>query len=603
MLFGVLTWTAWSFAAPTDAFAGRWLFQIATKQGELLPIFIVEIAENAGKPKATLLHAQASLDFSIPLFEISSGTMRIDLKTERGTLSFAAKPVSNDLLKGTVNGGAFMDREFLAERTDLDEIGHQKRPTREEQADFARGAVKRDPHERIEGVRAFLRKHSQSDLKVRAYETLFGAYLEIDDDQGLIEAAEAVILNSADRLKAKSDVAMQLAVRSRLLGQAEKYADEALYQSSPDSPDRASYLNSRGWVAMKKNEYADAVRYLREAHTLRPEDGRISILYAEALSATGEQAEALKQYLSAYVQTGSAQAMQILERVYLKDHASLDGLHEKVDAAYREQPQLFDPGKYTGPPPKRVVLVEQFTGSSCMPCQASDYGYEGVAEHYPSQAVIPLSYHLHVPQPDPLANLDSRARGDYYEVHSTPMVFLSGNTKRTGGGNKTAAEQFFKDYKSVIDQQLQRPTSVKIQVDAALDGDVLTYKAHADLGDGPPAKLRLRLALVEGMVHYTGHNGNHFHRNVVRKMLPQPAGIGPAGGAGDSIEISGTQDIGVLEGDLKDYLASYRDANWDSPFGDPQNRIDRGDLRLVAFVQNDETKEVLQAAMVSVSPQ
>ena len=58
-----------------------------------------------------------------------------------------------------------------------------------------------------------------------------------------------------------------------------------------------------------------------------------------------------------------------------------------------------------------------------------------------------------------------------------------------------------------------------------------------------------------------------------------------------------TADVGEIKGKLTQYLDEFAATR---PFPKPQRPMELKNLKVVAFVQNDETKAVLQAAIVDV---
>jgi hypothetical protein len=127
-------------------------------------------------------------------------------------------------------------------------------------------------------------------------------------------------------------------------------------------------------------------------------------------------------------------------------------------------------------------------------------------------------------------------------------------------------------------------------------GDKIDVTAEVSDVQEPGDKVRLRLVLVEGWVGFTGSNGLPYHHHVVRAMPGGPDGIGVA-------KKAAKQSAAVDLGELRDQLNQYLDkAAQKRDIGDLPRPMDFRRLYVVAFVQNDETKEVLQAVQVDVPP-
>src|SRR5262249_25822055 len=111
----------------------------------------------------------------------------------------------------------------------------------------------------------------------------------------------------------------------------------------------------------------------------------------------------------------------------------------------------------------------------------------------------------------------------------------------------------------------------------------------------PAETLRLRLALVEAQVSYTAGNGLKVHHHVVRAL--------PGGAEGLAIkEKSAKQTVRVdleeLRKELKKYLDDF--AAKEAAFPNDQRPLELKDLRVIAFVQDDATRAVLQAVQAEV---
>ncbi len=230
-------------------------------------------------------------------------------------------------------------------------------------------------------------------------------------------------------------------------------------------------------------------------------------------------------------------------------------------------------------------LVERFTNCSCGPCaQLNNAWYNAT-----TQALIASGEMTHViyngdwPSPgecDPMHLLNqanNNARIAYYGVNAVPWIEVNGINVATSQTAFTTAvtngnagfspfeitltpERFSND---VID------VTLKIKRDAT---DVTTF------GD-----VRLRVALTEKTVVITGNpcctNGETHFFSECRALLPNAAGTSiqvPA--PGDSVELS-------LQFIPPQYF--IEEVNFDS-------------IRVVAYIQDDDTKEVYQSTMTDL---
>jgi hypothetical protein len=246
----------------------------------------------------------------------------------------------------------------------------------------------------------------------------------------------------------------------------------------------------------------------------------------------------------------------------------------------------------------RTVLVELFTGAQCPPCVAADLAFDALGQTYKPSEVVLLQYHEHIPRTDPLANPDSEDRLKYYSrmVEGTPTVLFNGRPDAEGGGGIDEAQAKYNEFREVIDEQLEKPgMAVKLTARAVRKGNTVQITATvSDLAD-PADKLRLRLALVEANVEYAGSNKITLHHHVVRVMPGGPEGMALK-------DKTATQTVTVDLDKVRKDLEKYQDelAKGDDPFPGKKPAVELKNLTLVAFVQNDQTREVLLAVQTEV---
>ncbi|WP_439627238.1 hypothetical protein [Gemmata sp.] len=247
----------------------------------------------------------------------------------------------------------------------------------------------------------------------------------------------------------------------------------------------------------------------------------------------------------------------------------------------------------------RGVLVEVFTGAECPPCAAVDLAFDGLLKTYPPADVVLLQYHLHIPRPDPLTNADSAFRGEEFygdQLRGAPTVFVAGKLGPAGGGPPSNAGKTYEAIRESIDAALEKPAGVKLAL-AVTKGEKGGYTAKATVADleTPGEKVVLRFALAEERVRYAGGNGIRYHHMVVRSM---PGGTKGFPLAKKTAEQTVTFDPAEVRGALNKYLDNFVKA--DEPFPRPDRPLALKNLKLVAFVQNDATREVLTAVQVDV---
>jgi protein-disulfide isomerase len=276
--------------------------------------------------------------------------------------------------------------------------------------------------------------------------------------------------------------------------------------------------------------------------------------------------------------------------------ARIEKLEAKADAEYLKTMPPFETTRFTGTRrSERPVLVELFTGAQCPPCVAADVAFDALEKTYKPADVVLLQYHLNIPGPDALTNADTEARQQYYgeEVGGTPTIFFNGKPGAGGGGPMSAGKAKYGEYRDIIRPLLDASaTAPKLQAHATRKGDKLEILAEVSDLEQPSEKIRLRLALVEEQVRYVGGNGLRFHHRVVRAF--------PGGADGLPLTEKAAKHAVTL--DLAELRKTVSERQ-EKPGARQASRrpMDLNKLRLVAFIQNDDSKQVLQSTEVGIT--
>ena len=107
----------------------------------------------------------------------------------------------------------------------------------------------------------------------------------------------------------------------------------------------------------------------------------------------------------------------------------------------------------------------------------------------------------------------------------------------------------------------------------------------------------LRLLVVEDTVKFVGGNQVRFHHHVVRAM---PGGVDGIAIKDKAFKHSATVDLAEVRKGLTKYLDDYVAANPARPFARPDRPMEMKDVKVIALVQNDTTKEIVQAIQIEV---
>jgi hypothetical protein len=596
------------------SFAGRWEIQFKEPNGGTRPIAIFEITAQGANVSGKLVATQPP-NLPATLKQLSVKGEELLFVLEIGVqIQFKGKR-TGDRLEGSASDGT-MNVSWVGIATTRDKV--QESDDREA---FDAAARVRDPQARLNALHKFAKDYPRSGFRDVAYRQILDANLQkkpldetrlralIDEylagvPEGTVELSSRLINRRGD---AYNNVADQLMVNEVLLDTALLLTEKAVATVTDKTPPstKAMYLITQGQVQYKKKNYDLAEDSLKKALAVEGAEpsAEAHVFLAKVYEAKRQNDAAINSYLKAAAYSNSRELKESLERTYRKRYGSLEGLHAKIDAVLLSKPKLFDPGRYERSADARtgkVVLAELFTGAECGPCFAADLAFEGLIERYDRTTVAVLEYHLHIPGPDPMTNTDAERRGLYYRVSGTPTAIIDGIEQHLMGGSPRQAARNFKLYAGRIEPRLSlRPIVSFPSLVLKKERDTVTAQGEVELTSGTLKQLekaKLRLALVEEVVHYTGGNGIHFHHLVVRKMLGPPEGLALQKAPGRT-SFSESVKLADLQTSLKNYLEEFEKTQG-FQWPEKLHSVDSKQLALVAFLQNDETKEVMQSFFV-----
>ena len=226
-------------------------------------------------------------------------------------------------------------------------------------------------------------------------------------------------------------------------------------------------------------------------------------------------------------------------------------------------------------------LVERFTNWGCGPCAAlNNAWYNAVtAEMLNSGTISHIIYNVDWPSDnDPMHILnavDNNMRRGYYGVNAVPWIDINGNevsTSQSAFENAvTNGNAEFAPFNIFLTPEKFSNNVINVHVKIVRDpADNTTF-----------TNTKLRVALTEKSVDFgfPSPNGETIFFSVCRKMLPD--------GNGSSFDIpepGDSTELDLLYIPSEDFIQSV---NLDS-------------IRVVAFIQNDDTKEVYQSTMTDI---
>jgi hypothetical protein len=256
---------------------------------------------------------------------------------------------------------------------------------------------------------------------------------------------------------------------------------------------------------------------------------------------------------------------------------------------------------------KRVVLVELFNMVHDPGTWAAEAAYDAAGRRYGKEVAL-LQYQCHILRPapigNPLANGDAVERQKFYDddVKQAGTVVVDGKVapqlRGAPGPDKEKALNLAKDrfekLEEALDKQVEVVDEATVKLEVKRKGDELEMAAEVSgLKEAGP-KMKLRFALVEDVVRFQGNNGYRLHTNVVRAM--------PGGAAGTALKTKDSTTTVKLDlGDLRKVLASHqKEFTTKARVPLPPGPLELKKLKVIAFVQDDDSKRVLQAVQAAV---
>jgi hypothetical protein len=483
-----------------------------------------------------------------------------------------------------------------------------------------------DPDKKVEAMQAFIKDFPDSPRKTAAHQAIFDTLVKSrpGDRDRILEHAKAVIDAAPETARSGgySRIATRLVEANILLDDAEKFAVDGLKffddeEKKRTARSRAAHLATIGRIRIKQGRIAEAEEALKGAYAANPEIPAAAIGLAELSEKKGDNTAAIEYWTTAAL-TGrlSAADRGKFEALYSKVHGSADTLDAALDKKYKAAfplPIHPEPYKASSARTNRLVLAEVFTGAGCPPCVSVDLGFDGALERYSRKDVAVLMYHMHIPAPDPLTNQWSDTRGKWYAITGVPNFAVDGEKDNRGGGGRENTKMSYDRIVGKLDKALESAPEAELLLNASLDGTTVRVKATPSKVKDGKEKVLLQVVLVEELLSYSGENGIRFHPMVVRHVANMevaakatPATTAPAGGftvdRANPAASEYTFDLAKITTDTKAYLDDYEKngRHGQIQFSKKPVQMNTANLSVVAFLQEEQSKKVLQSAYVKV---
>ncbi len=224
----------------------------------------------------------------------------------------------------------------------------------------------------------------------------------------------------------------------------------------------------------------------------------------------------------------------------------------------------------------RMILFEEGTNASCGPCASQNPTFNALLDAN-TDNVISIKYQWYFPGADPMHDHnpdEPNARLEYYGINGVPTAVLDGTKHPFPSAYEGCAGCYTQSH---IDEQLAVSSPLNIELSHEIDGNTITATMDIEAIEDAAGSLVAHIVVIEKAIFFDsppGTNGETEFYNVMKKMLPSSSGTSL-----EDFTSGGT--VSITE-------------SWDMA-----NVYNVAQLAVVAFVQNNDTKEVLQASYSS----
>jgi PKD repeat protein len=225
---------------------------------------------------------------------------------------------------------------------------------------------------------------------------------------------------------------------------------------------------------------------------------------------------------------------------------------------------LISLGLISQPVQRQKVIVEIATGTWCTYCPGAAMGADDLVANGCEVGII--EYH----NGDPFANDASNARNSYYAVGGYPTANFDGVLDYVGGSHTVS---MYSNYLPLYQQRYAIPSDFTVDIYGDNTGSLYDIQLVITKVNGTWGELTVQLALTESEIVYSWQDQTHLNF-VERLMAPDHLGT--------TVDFS-SEDVVILN------LQFTMSTEWVA-----------SNCELVAFIQNEDTKEILQGNMVAI---
>jgi hypothetical protein len=232
---------------------------------------------------------------------------------------------------------------------------------------------------------------------------------------------------------------------------------------------------------------------------------------------------------------------------------------------------------------QRTVLFEEFTQASCGPCASQNPGFNSLLEDNTDKATS-IKYQVWWPGYDPMYlhnETDVNNRVDYYNISGVPAGQMDGIIIANDCGYYDGAPACVSQTDIDNAYAITSPFYIELSHTVAADYGSVDVEMYIATDGAVEGDFVAHIVIVEREILFAtapGSNGEKEFYNVMKKMLPSADGtdISDSWGGGDNITIMESWDL--------------------------ENVYNPSEIAVVAFIQDNTTKEVLQAAFSAPYP-
>ena len=225
----------------------------------------------------------------------------------------------------------------------------------------------------------------------------------------------------------------------------------------------------------------------------------------------------------------------------------------------------------------RVVLAEEFTSSTCVPCASFNPGYKDLLDdngaNTASGRLTSIKYQMNWPAPgtDPAYNAEAAARRTFWGITGVPDVVYSGYNVATSQGN--------------IDLVKDIPALATLSAEWSATGNYIQCDATAEALGDLGANVKLHMAMIEKEIsHNVQTNGETTFYHVFRKYMD---------GAG------GHAMGNMTAGTYTHYANSTIAVSAAPAQGSFDFWVGVSNMDIIVFLQDEVSGEVLQSALAT----